>query len=47
MDVQSFRRWGIVLCRERVFLQEFCMEEASVREMEFEQIDGVNRDESL
>ena len=32
MDVQSFRRWGIVLCRERVFLQEFCMEEASVRE---------------
>lgn len=38
---------GLYYARERVFLQEFCMEEASVPGMEFEQIDGVNRDESL
>ena len=47
MDVQSFRRWGIVLCRERVFFTRV-LHGGSIRAgMEFEQIDGVNRDESL
>ncbi len=38
---------GLYYAARRVFLQEFCMEEDIRAGMEFEQIDGVNRDESL